>query len=113
MYGWTAQLRLHASFMILAVILMGGFLMLGFLPLMAYVVDAFGIYSASSVTAIIFTRCVVGTFLPLGVQPLADKLGVGYAFTIFAALSIATIPIPIAVYRYGHKWRQYSKYTRD
>lgn len=80
---------------------------------MAYVVDAFGLYSASSVTAVIFTRCVMGTFMPLGVRPLSDQLGLGWAFTIFAAVSVATVPIPVLVFRYGHKWRQYSKYTRD
>lgn len=88
-------------------------MLMGFLPLMAYVVDAFGLYSASAVTAVIFTRCVLGTFMPLGVQPLSALLGVGWAFTVFAAVSVATIPIPVLVFRYGWKWRQFSKYTRD
>lgn len=113
LYGWSADLHLPPFVLLLSVVLLGAFLLQGFLPLMAYVVDAFGIYSASSVTAIIFTRCVMGTFMPLGVQPLSDLLGVGWAFTIFAAVSVATVPIPVLIFRYGHKWRQFSKYTRD
>lgn len=92
---------------------MGTFLMLSFVPVMAYVVDAFGVYSASSVTALIVTRCLMGTFLPLTAQPAIDRFGYGWGLTAFAAISIATIPIPILVYRYGHRWRQASKYTRD
>lgn len=113
LYGWSADAHLHVSVLLGSVVLLGAFLLMGFLPLMAYVVDAFGIYSASSVTAIIFTRCVMGTFMPLGVQPLSDALGVGWAFSVFAAVSVATVPIPVLVYRYGHRWRQFCKYTRE
>lgn len=113
LYGWSAQLRLHVSLLLLSVALMGAFLMLGFIPLMAYVVDAFGIYSASSITALIVTRCLMGTFLPLSAQPLIEKLGHGWGLSILAAVSIAMIPIPLCVFRYGEKWRQLSKYTRE
>lgn len=113
MYGWSAELQLHVSVLLLSVALMGAFLMLSFVPLMAYVVDAFSIYSASSVTALIVTRCLMGTFLPLTVQPAIEKLGFGWGLTIFAAISFATIPIPYCAYRYGRKWRQLSKYTRE
>lgn len=113
MYGWSAELRLHVAFLLVAVALMGALLMLSFLPVMAYVVDAFGLYSASAITALIVTRCLMGTFLPLGAQPAIQKLGYGWGMTILAAVSFAMIPIPLSVFRYGHKWRQTSKYTRD
>lgn len=113
LYGWSAQLRLHVSILILSVALMGAFLMLSFIPLMAYVVDAFGIYSASSITALIVTRCLMGTFLPLSAQPLIEKLGYGWGLSILAAISTVMIPIPLSVFRYGEKWRQLSKYTRE
>lgn len=112
LYGWSAQLKLHVAVLLLSVALMGTFLMLSFVPLMAYVVDAFGIYSASSITALIVTRCLMGTFLPLGAQPLIEKLGHGWGMSILAAISAIMIPIPLSVFRYGEKWRQLSKYTR-
>ncbi|USW56150.1 Putative major facilitator superfamily, MFS transporter superfamily [Septoria linicola] len=113
MYGWTAQARLPLPVMLLSVALMGAALMLGFLPLTAYVVDAFGMYSASAMTAIIVTRCLVGTFLPLLTEPLVEKIGYGLAFTTLAALSLSLAPIPVFVMRYGQKWRQKSPYTRQ
>lgn len=113
LYGWSTELRLHVGVLLLAVVLLGCFLMLSFLPLMAYVVDAFGIYSASSVTAVIVTRCLMGTFLPLATKPLVDRYGYGWGFTVLAAISVATIPIPVILFKYGHEWRQLSRYTRE
>ncbi|KAJ0122687.1 major facilitator superfamily transporter [Diaporthe amygdali] len=59
LYGWATQWHLHVSVLLFAVVLLGIFLMFSFLPLMAYVVDAFGLYSASAVSAVIVTRCLI------------------------------------------------------
>lgn len=80
---------------------------------MAYVVDAFGLYSASALTAVLITRCLMSTFLPLLVGPLNDAVGHGWGFTIVAGVCLAVAPIPSLVMRYGEKWRQWSTYTRD
>jgi MFS family permease len=111
-YGWAAQAHVPLAAMLVAVALLGASLMLSVIPLMAYVVDAFGLYSASAMTAVIVTRCLMGTFLPLAAQPLIDKFGIGLAFTCLAGVSVALAPVPVAVMRYGEKWRQRSKYTR-
>jgi hypothetical protein len=113
MYGWVAELRLPVPFLLLTILLIGVTLMLAFLPLMAYVVDAFGLYSASALTAVIVTRCLMGTFLPLATMPLVDKFGWGWGFTILAAVTLGLAPLPVIVFRYGAKWRQRSEYTRD
>lgn len=113
MYGWTAEAQLPLPVMLVSVALMGASLMLGFLPLTAYIVDAFGMYSASAMTAVIVTRCLVGTFLPLLTEPLVERIGYGLAFTVLAALSLSLAPIPVFIMRYGQKWRQNSTYTRQ
>ncbi|KAH8666809.1 major facilitator superfamily transporter [Xylariales sp. PMI_506] len=113
LYGWAAALRLPLGVFVGTIIFMGTSLMLAFLPIMAYVVDAFGVYSASALTAVIVTRCLMGTFLPLTTTPLVEKLGYGWGFTVLAALGLCVAPIPVIVYRYGLKWRQTSPYTRD
>jgi hypothetical protein len=113
LYGWIPQARLPLPFFLLDVAVFGSTLMLGFLPLMTYVVDAFGLYSASAVTALIVTRCLMGTFLPLVTPPLVDQFGYGWGFTILAGMLLSLAPIPAAVFRYGSKWRQRSKYSRD
>lgn len=112
-YGWGAQLRLPLPLMLSSVGLLGFALMLAFLPLTAYVVDAFGLYSASAMTGLIVTRCLMGTFLPLLTGPAVDYLGYGWGFTVFGTASLCLIPIPILVLRYGPSWRQLSRYTRE
>lgn len=112
-YGWVPQLRLSLPTLLLSLVLFGATLQLGFMPVLTYIVDAFGIYSASALTALIVTRCLMSTFLPLLTTPLVNAFGYGWAFTILGAMMLSLFPIPVFIYRYGQKWRQWSKYTRD
>jgi hypothetical protein len=113
LYGWAAQLRLPLPILLLNLGLLGLTMLLAFIPVMAYIVDAFGLYSASAMTALIVTRCLTGTFLPLGVEPLVKELGYGWGFTVLCSVSYLTMPIPVLIYRYGAKWRQRSRYTEQ
>lgn len=113
LYGWVAELRLPLPVFLTVLALLGATMMQAFLPLMAYVVDAFQLYSASAMTALIVTRCLMGTFLPLGVEPLVKDLGYGWGFTVLAFISLALAPLPVIIYRYGAKWRERSRYTRQ
>ncbi|KAH6675383.1 major facilitator superfamily transporter [Plectosphaerella plurivora] len=111
-YGWTAELALPVPLLLLSVAFLGFTLMLATVPLSAYVVDACGLYSASAMTGIIVTRCLMGTFLPLATGPLKENFGYGWGFTVLAALSLALAPIPAFVMKYGEAWRQSSEYTK-
>jgi MFS family permease len=113
MYGWVAQLVLPVWLMLLSVVLLGGFVILSMVPLMAYVVDAFNLFSASAMTAVLITRCLMSTFLPLVTVPLTDKVGYGLGFTILAAACLVLAPVPFFIWRYGGQWRQKSEFTKD
>ncbi|KAF2681977.1 MFS general substrate transporter [Lentithecium fluviatile CBS 122367] len=112
-YGWIAQFRLPVPLLLLSVALLGFTLLLTIIPLSAYVVDACGIYSASAMTGVIMTRCLMGTFLPLTTGPLAENLGYGWGFSCLGALSLSLAVVPVLILRYGEKWRQRSEVTRD
>ncbi|KAL2158175.1 hypothetical protein VTH06DRAFT_4743 [Thermothelomyces fergusii] len=112
-YGWAAQLRLPLVLLLFSVCAIGTTLLLGMIPVMNYVVDAFGIFSASAVTGLIVTRCLMSTFLPLATAPLVDALGYGWGFTVLAGSSLLLAPIPALLLRYGAYWRKFSSYTRD
>ncbi|CAK7233403.1 hypothetical protein SEUCBS140593_008589 [Sporothrix eucalyptigena] len=112
-YGWSSELILPLPCLLLAEGMMGATMTLTFIPLAAYVVDAFGLYAASAMTGVIVTRCLCGTFLPLTVAPLVATFGYGWGFTVLAGICVVVTPVPFAVYLYGEKWRQLSKYTRD
>ena len=113
LYGWSAQEHWSVALMLFSVVFLGFSLLLGVVPLMAYVVDAFGIYSASATTALLVVRCLMGTFLPLAVPPLVEKLGYGWGFMVLAAITMAVAPIPVRVMRYGLRWREFSEYTKQ
>lgn len=113
LYGWIAALLLPLPLMLVCLGILGSTLLLAFVPLMAYVVDAFKHYSASALTAVIVLRCLAATFLPLVTEPLLRALGYGWGFTVLAAASVFLAPITVLVFRYGPKWRQRSVYTKD
>ncbi|KIW16762.1 hypothetical protein PV08_03952 [Exophiala spinifera] len=111
-YGWIPQLHLPLAVMLTGVGALGAALILGLVPLMAYIVDAFKLYSASAMTAVIVMRCLVATFLPLMAEPLVHAFGWGWGFTALAGVSLCFAPIPVLIFKYGAKWRQWTKYTR-
>ncbi|KAK3334202.1 major facilitator superfamily domain-containing protein [Cercophora scortea] len=112
-YGWISELVLPLPLLLLSLAMVGSTLMLAMIPVMAYVVDAFGVYSASALTGIIVTRCLMGTFLPLTSGPLVDNFGYGWGFSVYGIGSLCLAPIPMLILRYGKKWRQASAYTRE
>ncbi|KAF2636547.1 MFS general substrate transporter [Massarina eburnea CBS 473.64] len=112
-YGWIAEKHLPVFVLLLSVGILGFTLMLAMIPMSAYVVDAFGNYSASAMTGVIVTRCLMGTFLPLATGALAEKLGWGWGCTCLGAVSAVLVVCPVAIFRYGEKWRLKSEFTRD
>lgn len=113
LYGWVAQCILPVPLMLLAVVLLGAFVIMGMVPLTAYVVDSFNIFSASAMTAVLITRCLMGTFLPLVTAPLSEAIGYGLGFTVLAAATLLLAPVPFVIRRYGGQWRQKSDFTKD
>ena len=112
-YGWIAHFRLPVALLLTSVGLMGLTLLVAMVPLSAYIVDACGPYSASALTGVIVSRCLMGTFLPLTAGPLAETFGYGWAFTFLGLVSLVLAPVPMLVFRYGEKWRQGSEFTKD
>lgn len=112
-YGWSAELRLPLVCLLFSTCFMGVALMLAMIPVMAYVVDAFGLYSASAMTGVIVMRCLMGTFLPLTTAPLVEMFGWGWGFMVLAGFSLLLAPISVLMLRYGAYWRRFSKYSRE
>ncbi|MCJ1472471.1 hypothetical protein MMC13_001119 [Lambiella insularis] len=113
LYGFIAHNHSPVILLLIIVGLLGFSFILCLVPVTAYVVDAFGLHSASAMTAVLVTRCLMGTFLPLATVPVTNALGYGYGFLILASACLAVAPIPLAVMRYGARWRQRSEYSRS
>lgn len=113
LYGWCAEYRMSLALFIISVICTRFSLLLVIIPLMAYVVDASGFYSASALTGIIVFRCLAGAFMPLSTPPIIRDLGYGWGFSALACAILVLCLVPILVQSYGPRWRLRSKYTRD
>lgn len=113
LYGWAPYAYWPVYLLLLAVGLLGFAIIIICVPLSSYIVDAFGLYSASAITIVLIARCLGGSLLPLVIPSIVDAIGFGYCFLALAALCLTLIPMPIVVMRYGLYWRQNSVYTRD
>ncbi|KAK4163990.1 major facilitator superfamily domain-containing protein [Cladorrhinum sp. PSN259] len=112
-FGWVPEFKAPLFVMLLTVSFLGCTLMLAMIPVMTYIVDAFGLYSASALTGVMVTRCLMGTFMPLTTAPLVDNFGYGWGFSVLAGVALLMAPIPMLMMRYGPRWRQFSKFSRE
>lgn len=113
LYGWAPASQWPIYITFLAVAALGFVMMFIWVPLASYLVDAFGLYSASAMTMVLLARCLGGTLLPLAIPPLVNAVGLGYGFLVLGGICLLLIPVPVVVMRYGHRWRQKSIYSRD
>ncbi|PMD40893.1 MFS general substrate transporter [Hyaloscypha variabilis F] len=113
LYGWGPDAHWPVHLLLIIVAFLGVVLLMTSIALTSYVVDAFGIYSASAMTIVLIARCLGGTLLPLAIPPLTSALGLGYGFMFLGAICLVLIPLPVAVMRYGRRLRQHSVYTKD
>jgi len=108
-YGWTAQVRCHWMLPVVGLAMCGFSVATSLISCVSYLVDAFGLYAASAIAAIITLRCVAGVVLPLAGPALFAKLGLGWGATLLAFITLAFIPIPITMLRIGERIRSSGK----
>ncbi|KAF2826044.1 MFS general substrate transporter [Ophiobolus disseminans] len=108
LYGWATVIHLSISIMLLCLALLGIMLTLFSTPIFAYIVDAFGDYSASATAGVIMTRGLMGVLVPLAVGPVIEVLGYGWSFTMLGAscLILSLLPLVMVMHE-GGKWRQW------
>lgn len=70
-----------------------------------YLVDTYGLYAASAVSAYTILRSILGASLPLVAQPMLNNLGVGPAMSILGAIACLLLPVPFVLMKYGRRLR--------
>ncbi|PNS18362.1 hypothetical protein CAC42_6179 [Sphaceloma murrayae] len=105
-YGWSAQLQLPWAIPLLSTVLTGTGLLLIMLPLQTYLVDAFTMYAASAIAAATVLRCTFGAFVPLAGGPLYSSLGYGWGTSVLGFISLASLPVPFLLMKYGGALRE-------
>ena len=75
-----------------------------------YLVDTYGLYAASAVSAYTILRSTLGASLPLVAQPILNTLGVGPAMSILGGIACLVLPVPFVLMKYGPRLRTMSKF---
>ncbi|KAI0844746.1 MFS general substrate transporter [Daldinia vernicosa] len=105
-YGWSAQMKTHWIVPVLGLLPLGFGVIGVFMPTQAYIIDAYPSYAASGIAAFTVLRSVIAAFLPLCGPALFGNLGVGWGSSVLGFVSVAMIPIPIIIFKFGAQLRE-------
>ncbi|KAK7044726.1 major facilitator superfamily domain-containing protein [Favolaschia claudopus] len=100
-YGWSAEAHLHWIMPVIGSGLFGFGMMLSFLPIQLYLVQAFK-YAASALSGAILFRSMLGFAFPLFGSQMFSAMGYGWGNTLLGGFAICLgIPFPIYIYYRG------------
>ena len=112
-FAWTNGTNVHWIVSIIAGAPFGFGMVLVFLSIMTYLVDAYTIYAASVLAANSVIRSCFGAGFPLFTIYMYHNLGIHWASCIPAFLAVACMPFPFLFYRYGPQIRRRCKYAAE
>ena len=110
-FGWTNYPTIHWSISIILSAPFGFGCVLVILPLVNYLIDSYTIYAASVLAAAAIFRSVVGAVFPLFTTQMYHTLGIHWATSVPAFLTLACMPFPLVMHRYGRVLRMKCKYA--
>lgn len=111
--GWTARADIPWIVPVLGALPFGtGFLII-FMSLINYIVDAYEIYAASAMGAASASRSIFGVVLPFAARPMYASLGIAWACTLLALLSLVMCIVPFVFIKYGEKIRENSEFCKE
>lgn len=82
-----------------------------FLPSQIYVVDTYLLNANSALAAMACARALMAAGFPLFATYMYVNLGVAWATSLLAFLSLAMVPFPILFWKYGEKLRMKGKFA--
>ncbi|KIX00893.1 uncharacterized protein Z518_09958 [Rhinocladiella mackenziei CBS 650.93] len=111
-FAWSSRKDVHWISSILATIPFGIGNLLVFCSCVLYLIDTYGpLAGASAAAANGLLRYVIGAVFPLFTVQMYRGMGVGWATSLLGFVTIALLPIPWVLYKFGPKIRQRSAYT--
>lgn len=110
-FAWTNSPSVHWMASIAAGAPFGFGMVLVFLSIMNYLIDAYTIFAASVLAANSVMRSIFGAVFPLFTTYMYQNLGIHWASSIPAFLAVACVPFPFLFYKYGPKVRKSCKFA--
>ncbi|TID21298.1 MFS general substrate transporter [Venturia nashicola] len=112
-FAWTNSPSLPWAASMAAGIPFGFGMVLVFLAILNYLIDAYTIFAASVLAANSVLRSCFGAAFPLFTTQMYHRLGIHWASSIPAFLALACVPFPFLFYKYGKSIRMKCKYAAE
>jgi multidrug resistance protein len=112
-FAWTNSPGVHWMASAAAGVPFGFGMVLVFLSITNYLVDAYTIFAASALAANAVLRSLFGAAFPLFTAQMFDRLGIHWASSIPAFLALACIPFPFVIYKHGPAIRRRCRYAAE
>ncbi|KAE8150969.1 major facilitator superfamily domain-containing protein [Aspergillus avenaceus] len=112
-FAWTNTSPVHWIVPIIASAPFGFGMVLVFLNIMTYLIDAYTIYAASVLAANSIIRSCFGAVFPLFTTYMYADLGLHWASCVPAFLALACLPFPFVFYKYGAGIRRRCRYAAE
>jgi hypothetical protein len=110
-FAWTNSPDVHWLASIAAGVPFGFGMVLVFLSVFNYLIDAYTIFAASVLAANSLLRSMFGFAFPLFTTYMYENLGIHWASCVPAFLALACVPFPFLLYKYGFSIRKHCKYS--
>ncbi|KAH8694094.1 major facilitator superfamily domain-containing protein [Talaromyces proteolyticus] len=110
-FGWTADPKFSWALPVVASGFIGAGFNIVFQQCLNFIVDTYGMYSASAVSANTMLRSILACGLPMASRPMFENLGVGPASSLIGGISCLAIPVPFFLMKYSAALRERSKFA--
>lgn len=110
-FGWTNSPSISWWASVSSGVVFGFGMVLIFISIKNYLVDAYTVYSASVLAATVIMRSAFGAAFPLFTTYMYHGLGIHWATMIPAFFALACAPLPVLFYIYGEAIRKRCKYA--
>ncbi|KAH8077750.1 MFS polyamine transporter [Cristinia sonorae] len=111
--GWTARANVHWIVPDIGLVFVGLGIIIPWLSINTYIIDAFSLYAASALATVMFFRSLCGFGFPLFAPAMYKALGLGKADSILGALAFFIgCPAPFVFWHFGERIRAASKHAR-
>lgn len=105
-WGWALQYKTSIAVPAVLLFLMG-LGMIGFNNTSSVlIVDMYPGRAGAATAANNLTRCLIGAAATAAITPMIDKMGIGWAFTLYGFLYLLGAPMLLLIMKNGIKWRR-------
>ena len=108
-FAWTSDPHVHWAASVCAGVLIGLGMFLVWIQCFTYIIDVYLPVANSALAANGVVRSLFGAGFPLFATAMYHRLGIAWATSLLAFLSVAMVPIPVLFYIFGERIRGWSK----